>query len=431
MSRTLYLHIGSHKTGTTSIQHFLVSRRDELAKRGYAYPVCDNGVNLGGGMAGRLDETPEHRKATSAGRLRQTVKIIREGEAQTVIGSSEGFSYMTDGEEITTLARKLGRSFDKIKIITYLRRQDQFAVSHHQEGANPQTKPAAKMHGHRPTALPETSPLQAQYLDYNSRIGHWADAFGDDNVIVRVYDRSLLKDGDSVSDFLELVGLGDMKLDQPVERNVSMGFVRTKIGHILNDVLPDQALRSAVLGRLPETGGKLLPSRAEAQAFLEPYLEGNLQLNKRLKISPVAGIFSEDFSMFPEEPRDQWTEDTADQAVRACVDMIKDLSSNRLVFATEDYAAAARALRDIKPELALRFVEAARSLRPGAKKLQAQAEALEKAVPKPAAPQPEPKPEPEPAKAETRGRGGRKGTRTKGDAPRAKARVRRKKATES
>ncbi len=332
---------------------------------------------------------------------------------------------MNDAEEIATLARRLGKVFDRIKVITYLRRQDQFAVSHHQEGANPQTKPAAKLHGHRPTALPETSALQQLYLDYDTRIGHWADAFGDKNVIVRVYDRANLKNGDSVSDFLELVGLGDMTPEKSLTHNVSMGFVKTKMGHILNDMLPDQVVKSAVLKRLPDTG-KLLPSRSEAQAFLAPYLEGNRRLNARLKISPMEGLFNDDFSMFPEVAQDQWTEETANAAVRACLDVIKELSANKLVFAADEYAEAALALKDTKPDLAQRFLEAAKSLRPGSKKLKAQAEGLEKGLPKPA-----PAAEAEPAKAARGGRGARKKARAAGETTGRKARAGRKAAAKA
>lgn len=37
----LYLHVGSHKTGTTAIQHFAAAHRGELAARGLLYPGFD------------------------------------------------------------------------------------------------------------------------------------------------------------------------------------------------------------------------------------------------------------------------------------------------------------------------------------------------------------------------------------------------------
>ena len=36
--KTIFLHVGTHKTGTTSIQHFLARNRYELQERGFSYP---------------------------------------------------------------------------------------------------------------------------------------------------------------------------------------------------------------------------------------------------------------------------------------------------------------------------------------------------------------------------------------------------------
>lgn len=43
MKKTLYIHAGTHKTGTTAIQKFLSANRDLLAKNGYLYPGTDQG----------------------------------------------------------------------------------------------------------------------------------------------------------------------------------------------------------------------------------------------------------------------------------------------------------------------------------------------------------------------------------------------------
>ncbi len=46
MSRILYLHIGSHKTGTTSIQNALAANTNQLNAQGFGYVVGQNGINL-------------------------------------------------------------------------------------------------------------------------------------------------------------------------------------------------------------------------------------------------------------------------------------------------------------------------------------------------------------------------------------------------
>ena len=39
--KTIYFHIGTHKTGTTAIQKFLVTNKDELLNLGYKYDYFD------------------------------------------------------------------------------------------------------------------------------------------------------------------------------------------------------------------------------------------------------------------------------------------------------------------------------------------------------------------------------------------------------
>ena len=46
MPRTLYLHIGSHKTGTTSIQKSLKENIAVLADLSVDYPIGGNDTNL-------------------------------------------------------------------------------------------------------------------------------------------------------------------------------------------------------------------------------------------------------------------------------------------------------------------------------------------------------------------------------------------------
>ena len=43
-----YLHIGSHKTGSSLIQRFLAQSRIPLTDRGIFYPIGPDDVNLNG-----------------------------------------------------------------------------------------------------------------------------------------------------------------------------------------------------------------------------------------------------------------------------------------------------------------------------------------------------------------------------------------------
>ena len=324
-----------------------------------------------------VDPEEENDAVDLGRRAAKGIQAIVEGTAPNVIVSSEGYSYLNDAAALKVFADQLRGHFSTIKIICYLRRQDQFAISHHQEGANPQIKLAAKLHGHRPTALPETNPLQQKYLDYATRIGMWGDAFGDNNIMLRIFDRKVMKSGDAVADFLELVGLGGMEVSTVATKNVSMGFVKTKFGHILNELLSDMQIKGSLLGRVPDEG-KLLPRRADAVDFVTPYVEGNRALNQRFRINDSSTLFSDDFGMYPEEGNETWSEATANPALRACIEMIRSLAGDTFIYSRDEYMAAAKALEATSPEMAKRFRESAHGLRPSTEKAKIRAVRIEK-----------------------------------------------------
>src|SRR5215469_3836293 len=85
--RICYIHVGPHKTGTTSIQWFLQENRDELLKDGYFVPEAETrrGAHhaLAEGLAG-LD-VGKHREPLVA----RSVAAIAETSAQAIVISSE------------------------------------------------------------------------------------------------------------------------------------------------------------------------------------------------------------------------------------------------------------------------------------------------------------------------------------------------------
>ena len=85
--RICYIHVGPHKTGTTSIQWFLQENGAELLKHGYFVPESETKRGshhaLAEGMAG-LD-VGEHREPLVA----RSIAAIAETPARAVIISSE------------------------------------------------------------------------------------------------------------------------------------------------------------------------------------------------------------------------------------------------------------------------------------------------------------------------------------------------------
>ncbi len=360
--RRLYLHIGSHKTGTTALQQSLHKNRVRLASCGAAFACQPNAAHLHNHLSpaepGHV--IPDGLMVTDPEAL---ANLLAAADQDIVIASSENFSFFFQLAPVAALERALARQFDEVRILCYLRRQDRHAISHHQEGAKPGRPTEGALWGHAAAALPDPSPAHALYLDYDRRMGLWADAFGQDKLDLRVYDRARLKDGDIFADFLALVGL-DIPGVAPIgERNASLGAAQTKAGHLMNalNLRPDAAQR--ILECLPSTG-RLLPSRDQARAFLEPYRDSNRRLNARLALSPLPDLFDDDFDDFPETPNSDWTVSGTTEALQAVLADLTDLTPTLAALSPDDLRLAVQALQALAPESALRLLTAANALRP-------------------------------------------------------------------
>lgn len=360
--RRLFLHIGAHKTGTTALQQNLHQNRVLLGVCGVSYVSSPTAGHLhpylGPVANGRL--LPDGFMVLDPDGL---VSRMQMADRDLVVASSENFSFFFHKAPVEALEQLLRPLFDEITIVSYLRRQDRHAVSHHQEGAKPHRQAEGDLWGHAPTALPEPSPQQDLYLDYDRRLGLWADVFGAENILLRVYDRGQLKAGDIFADFLSVIGLNISGLPSVGDRNVSLGAAQTKAGHLMNGAGLRARTTETVLQRLPG-GGRLLPSRTEAMQFLGRYRASNRRLNARLNVSPLPDLFNDDYADYPETAQNDWTEADANAALTALMAEVTVTQPALAALTADDLRMAAVALTDANPEVAQRMIHAAAALRP-------------------------------------------------------------------
>lgn len=358
----LFLHIGSHKTGTTAVQQGLQQNRILLQALGITYvgtgPIPH--IHSAIGAVTPASFLPNGYQVRDPADL---ATRLAAATTETVVASSENFSFFFDKAAITALADALRPHFNDIRIVCYLRRQDRHAVSHHQEGAKPNRQAEGALWGHAPTALPEYSTAHDLYLDYNRRLGLWADVFGDAAMIIRVYDRNLLKRRDILADFLDILDLDITGLLPIGDRNASLGAAQTKVGHLMNSLEVRAKTADAILARI-EGEGRLLPSRTEACTFLSRYVDGNRLLNQRFRITSDPDLFNDDFADYPETPHSDWTEDRANAALLATIQHQVEASAPPPGPTADDLRTAAVALRNAHPDMALRLINAAFALRP-------------------------------------------------------------------
>lgn len=362
MTRRLWLHIGSHKTGTTTVQDTFVANKTLLEKRGLSVVHGSREAHLHEYLS-IIEPEAFLPQGYAVSHPVNFAEHLSGAPCDTVFGSSENFAFIFQQSLIDRLAEAVRARFDEVRILTYLRRQDRHAVSHHLEGARAERQPEAELWGQALTALPAPGPQHRLYLDYDQRIRLWENAFGSENVTVRVFDRTVLTDGDIVTDVLAQLGLPVEGMKRLPDQNQPLGRLQAMVGRIAKTAVRDDMLTEALLEAMPEQDVRMMPAAAEARAFLEPYRDSNRRLNQRLGISALPDLFNDDFSDFPETGTDHLTEADCVAAIRAVI-IAMDLRRTALkALSPDDFREASKALRDSHPTSALRLIEAAFSLR--------------------------------------------------------------------
>ncbi|MBU2877765.1 GT-D fold domain-containing protein [Aliiglaciecola lipolytica] len=228
--RKLYIHMGHHKTGTTSLQFSLVQSENQLKEAGISF--------LKHNKSGNSSELI----SVSAARSRITTKLtstfynlIREAPEGDGIISAEHLSFIENEAVIEELAMECKKHFDDVVVICYLRRQDKLAISLKQQAAKQPfsgASPSSALCGHdNKNVLPPLTFTLFNYLNFEQKVQKWQRVFGANKVVIRVYDKEVLHEECICADFSKL-----LKLKTPLKTinvNDGLGAVKTKIKHLL------------------------------------------------------------------------------------------------------------------------------------------------------------------------------------------------------
>jgi len=198
--RTIYLHIGTHKTGTTALQNFFSNNSHILEAGGVVYPRSGRPISGNGhhDIAFELYEKSRMSCINSP-----TDALFREIEAHhydVIISSEElvrAVHYATD--EARTFVSKLYTFFDCVSIIIYFRNQPSFLTSNYIE----RLKYGFNMTFNEYAVRRLIEDIDEFPLDYN-RLMTTIISLNPSNVIARSYDN--LPSGGIVPDFLEIIG---------------------------------------------------------------------------------------------------------------------------------------------------------------------------------------------------------------------------------
>ncbi len=329
MTKRAIIHVGTEKTGTTSLQSVLGEHRDWLRENGILFPKSPGKLNHTRLVAaaeddGVIDNIKAHVMASrheTAMQMRRSFRadLKRELESgdpwHTLVLSSELIhSRLHTPSEIKRLMSFILGSVDRITILAVLRRQDKLAVSRFStairaghKGFNDVFDDIAEHAYFRLPTRRDVSDFN-HYYDYTSLVDRFAPFVDDANIELRLY-----QDGGHRTEPVEI--LSDvLQLDfghvdtPPPELNPAMSaeaqFVIGQINQRIAAHLPSgkRDERFIALKRRIETelaGPARMNPREAARSFLARFEQSNDTLRARF-FPERQTLFDDDFSMYPE-----------------------------------------------------------------------------------------------------------------------------------
>jgi hypothetical protein len=201
--RECIVNIGAPKTGTTALQKFLYDNRDDLKTLGVLYPDVslrgyghhDLAFLIGGGYP----EWATAQELPLSALLDRLAFCIKTGPEKIIICSENFFLLPNPGGLKKSLEQAGIVSDDRIRIVVYVRRQDDAHISWYNQ--------IVKAQGYTGTIEDAVREYHGLW-DYASRLAKWAAEFGEENLTVRTYED--LKEGDICLDFVHTMELPEI-----------------------------------------------------------------------------------------------------------------------------------------------------------------------------------------------------------------------------
>ena len=316
----LILHIGMRKTGTTALQRFFVDNREALLRNGVdyvqftpqhkeAFSSQRNGVFLKKyclALASKIDINSQvddfeenYRRLTDA--LAGSKRVLLSDEDYSAVTNVTYSMEVDPNDYWRTMARVVSElGAENITLIVYLRRQDEYVVSHWKEMVKDgYTGKSFQEYLGRPGIKNE--------LDYKSMLDIISNSFGTSaKIIVRSYhqvDSSLECIHRDFCKTLEIPWDSDYKLPRN-KINESLPFDMTealrtcKYGMFGHSSQKDRRIRkdlaSVLSKKHPDPKGTTVYLQGEAEALMERYSDGNRSIQEQYFDNK--SLFSEEYN---------------------------------------------------------------------------------------------------------------------------------------
>lgn len=241
------INIGTEKTGTSSLQYFLMVNRANLMEQGFYFMESTGTLDDRRLSAYCYDEkkfddfhkinliTTRAEKEVFESQLEENIEAEIKNLPETihtVIFSSEHFhSRVKKSSEIKKLKDLLCRFFISYQVICYLRPQIEMSISLYSTALKNHATHSLNQH------IKQCNPKN-DYYNYEKLLSLWSTEFNDHQLDVRLFIKEELVNNDVLADFCEQVGLKFSSLQSIEPRNESVTPTGQEMLKVVNANLP-------------------------------------------------------------------------------------------------------------------------------------------------------------------------------------------------
>lgn len=189
--KRVILHIGRHKSGTSSIQHCLNRNVDLLSAAGILYPKHGRGGRVAHHDIAKALNPKLQQLQINPTQIAEKILVERQKEEHTIIISSEAFQNICDLVNVKEFLKALGP--ENITIICYFREHLDYAIAAYRQFIHAQT-----------IYQPFRAYLSGKFESQKNLIDNWKN-HGD--IKLKWFDHQSLENNDVVVDFLKAANL--------------------------------------------------------------------------------------------------------------------------------------------------------------------------------------------------------------------------------
>lgn len=317
----LILHIGTEKTGSTSIQESLFGNRELLLSQGYAL-LSSLGVYTNRDIArysmrlsrddGRFssNERKTHlRKAFKKFRIKKAfekeLNALPESTHTVIISSEFLHSRLHYSDELVTLKTLLSHAFSEIHILCYLRPQIDLAVSFYSTALKD-----GYVQNDIDAFINEYCVAENPYYNYDALLARYEEAFSIQNITPILFDRDRFHQNDLVLDFYNHIDPSLARIMRKegntfIPSNESVTILGQELINLLNQKAPNRKKPRyrRIISLISEhlKGKGKMPTRDTAKKVQKRFDALNQSVAERY-FPEQKTLFEIDYEKFPTAP---------------------------------------------------------------------------------------------------------------------------------